>query len=220
LVDISHELRTPLTVMRGRLEGILDGIYPADAEHIAPALEETYLLERLVDDLRLLALAETRQLHFELRRLDLGDLAARSAGLFQAQADEKEVKLEVNVQPGLPDVLADPQRTEQVIGNLLGNAVRYTNPGDRVQVQVQLTPAGVELAVSDNGPGVAESDLPHIFDRFWRGEKSRARASGGAGLGLAIARQLVEAQGGLISASNGSQGGLRVSFIFPAAPEN
>ena len=231
LVDISHELRTPLTIMRGRLEGILDGIYPADAEHIAPALEETYLLERLVDDLRLLALAETRQLHFEPRRLDLSDLARRAVDLFQAQAEEKNIRLLLEIEPeqGLvPPILADPQRTEQVIGNLLGNAVRYTHSGDQVWVQVRtIDPAAggghcacVELSVADNGPGVAESDLPHLFDRFWRGEKSRARASGGAGLGLAIARQLVEAQGGRISASNRPAGGLCVSFEFPAAPDH
>jgi len=109
---------------------------------------------------------------------------------------------------------ADPQRLAQVIGNLVSNALRYVPTGGRVTVTTRGVAGGVELAVSDNGPGVPEADLPKLFDRFWRGEKSRSRAGGGAGLGLAIARQLVEAQGGTISASNVPGGGLRVAFML------
>jgi signal transduction histidine kinase len=218
LADITHELRTPLTVLRGRLEGILDGIYPADQEHIAPALEEAYLLERLVDDLRLLTLAETRQLHYDLRSLDLGELAEKVVGLFEAQASEKSICLNVKIQPGLPPVYADPQRVEQVIGNLLGNALRYSPSESMVEMSVRQVAEGVELTVSDNGPGVLESDLPYIFDRFWRSEKSRSRATGGAGLGLAIARQLIDAQGGAITARNLAPNGLKISFVLPAQP--
>jgi signal transduction histidine kinase len=112
-------------------------------------------------------------------------------------------------------VFADPQRTEQVIGNLLSNAVRYAPAQGNIALDVQRAAQGVEVAVSDNGLGVPEADLPKLFDRFWRGEKSRTRATGGAGLGLAIARQLVEAQGGKITASNLPEGGLRVAFVLP-----
>jgi two-component system OmpR family sensor kinase/two-component system sensor histidine kinase BaeS len=214
LTDIAHELRTPLTVMRGRLEGFVDGVYPLDQAHLAPVLEETYQLERLVEDLRTLTLAEARQLHFDRRPTDLGELARRAVGVFDAEARERALTLTVVVAPGLPAVTADPQRISQVIGNLLGNALRYVPEGSRVTVSVARTPGGVELAVSDTGPGVPEADLPHLFDRFWRGEKSRARASGGAGLGLAIAKQLIEAQGGTLTARNRPEGGLVVSFVL------
>lgn len=214
LADVAHELRTPLTVMRGQLEGIVDGVYPADDAHIAPVLEETYTLERLVDDLRTLTLAETRQLHFDRRPVDLGELAERAVGLFDAEAQEKHIALALAAAPQLPAVEADPQRVSQVLGNLLSNALRYVPAGGRVTVSVQPAAAGVETVVMDTGPGVPEPDLPHLFDRFWRGEKSRTRAAGGAGLGLAIARQLIEAQGGTITAANLPAGGLRVAFTL------
>jgi two-component system OmpR family sensor kinase/two-component system sensor histidine kinase BaeS len=215
LADIAHELRTPLTVIRGKLEGVLDGIYPADEAHVAPVLAETYVLERLVDDLRTLTLAESRQLHFDLRPLALEDLAADAATVFEAEAADRGVSLCVQAEPGLPPVVADPQRTSQVIGNLVANALRFAPENGRIQIDVRRAlPRGVELAVTDNGPGVPEPDLPRIFDRFWRAERSRSRATGGAGLGLAIARQLIEAQGGTITAANTPAGGLRVAFTL------
>ena len=217
LADVAHELRTPLTVMRGRLEGILDGVYPADETHIAPALEESYVMERLVDDLRLLTLAETGQLHFDPKPVDLGDMAQCSAEMFDAQAAENQIKLTVQADRRLPLVQADPQRTEQVIGNLLGNALSFTPRGGEIILRVEKSPTGVLLSVSDSGPGVPAEDLPHIFDRFWRVEKSRSRAYGGSGLGLAIARQLIEAQEGKIFAENIPEGGLKVGFEMQAA---
>ena len=212
LADVAHELRTPLTVIRGKLEGVLDGIYPADEAHVAPVLAETYVLERLVEDLRLLTLAESRQLHFDPRPINLQDLAAEAASLFEAEAADRGITLCVQAEPGLPAITADAQRTTQVIGNLVGNALRYVPENGRVEISVRPVGGGVELAVTDNGPGVPEADLPRLFDRFWRGERSRTRAAGGAGLGLAIARQLIEAQGGAISAANLPGGGLRVAF--------
>lgn len=216
LADIAHELRTPITVMRGRLEGIVDGIYPASAEQISPALEETYLLERLVEDLRLLTLAETRQLHFEKRTINLVEIATHVIDLFQAQAEEKNIKLTYEHNSDQAEAILDPQRIQQVVGNLVSNALRYTPEAGEVEIRVAKEAGDVLLSVSDNGPGVLEEDLPHIFQRFWRGEKSRSRASGGAGLGLAIARQLVEAQGGQIHAENRLAGGLKISIQFPA----
>ncbi len=215
LADIAHELRTPLTVMRGRLEGIVDGIYPASPEQIGPALEETYLLERLVEDLRLLTLAETRQLHFEQREVNLCDLAAHVIDLFQAEAEEKQIQLSYQRCAEAALVTLDPQRAEQVVGNLVSNALRYTPEGGHVYLTVEQAAGNARLTISDNGPGVPPENLSSIFQRFWRGEKSRSRASGGAGLGLAIARQLVEAQGGKIRAANRAEGGLEISIQFP-----
>jgi signal transduction histidine kinase len=215
LADIAHELRTPLTVMRGRLEGIVDGVYPASAEQISPALEETYLLERLVEDLRLLTLAETRQLHFEHREVNLCDLAAHVIDLFQAEAEDKQIELHLEYCTDDVTVVLDPQRIEQVVGNLVSNALRYTPEAGNIYLTVEKAAGQAVLTVSDDGPGVPAENLSSIFQRFWRGEKSRSRASGGAGLGLAIARQLVEAQGGQISAENRAEGGLKISLQFP-----
>jgi signal transduction histidine kinase len=215
LADIAHELRTPLTILRGRLEGILDGVYPPDEEHIAPALEETYLLERLVEDLRLLALAEANQLRFEPRPVQLAELVEMVLGLFSAQAAEKNISLRLDAEPDLPTVQVDPQRFQQVIGNLIDNALRYTPQGSMVQVAIHRRETSLELTVADDGPGIPDAELPHMFDRLWRGEKSRARSTGGAGLGLSIARQLVEAQGGQITARNRSPQGLEVSILLP-----
>jgi signal transduction histidine kinase len=215
LADIAHELRTPLTVMRGRLEGIVDGIYPASAEQISPALEETYLLERLVEDLRLLTLAEGRQLHFEQREVNLCDLAAHVIDLFQAEAEDKKIKLTFQHCVDAAVAILDPQRIEQVVGNLVSNALRYTPEAGQIYLTVEKADGNVILTVSDDGPGVPAEHLSSIFQRFWRGEKSRSRASGGAGLGLAIARQLVEAQGGEIHAENQAEGGLKISIQFP-----
>ena len=217
LADVAHELRTPLTIIRGKLEGVLDGVYTADEDSVAPVLEEVYVLERLVDDLQLLTLADAGQLQFNRQPLNLASLAQRALGLFEAEAADRTIDLSLALPPDLPPVLADEQRVGQVLGNLIGNALRYINTGGKVTVSAQTAGGEVEIAVADTGPGVAEADLPHLFDRFWRGERSRARASGGAGLGLAIARQLVEAQGGHIRADNQGGGGLRVSFTLPRA---
>jgi len=215
LADIAHELRTPITILRGRLEGILDGVYPADEAHIAPALEETYLLERLVEDLRLLALADANQLRFELKTVRLNELAEAAMGLFSAQAAEKNICLNLNADPDLPEVMVDPQRFQQVIGNLIDNALRFAPEESSIDVTIHRQDESIELTVKDEGPGIREDELPHIFDRFWRGEKSRARSTGGAGLGLSIARQLVEAQGGKIMGRNCSPQGFEVSITLP-----
>ena len=216
LADIAHELRTPLTVMRGRLEGIVDGVYQASPEQISPALEETYLLERLVEDLRLLTLAETGQLHFEYKNVNLSEISLRVIDLFQAEAEDKHIRLSFESSAGEALISVDPQRIKQVVGNLVSNALRYTPDGSSVLLSIAKNTDDVVLSVCDDGPGVPPEDLDKIFTRFWRAEKSRSRASGGAGLGLAIAQQLVEAQGGQIHAENRSTGGLIISIQFPA----
>jgi two-component system OmpR family sensor kinase/two-component system sensor histidine kinase BaeS len=217
LADIAHELRTPLTVMRGRLEGIMDGVYPADEDHVGPALEEAYLLERLVEDLRLLTLAESHQLVFENHELDLIEIARRSISMFQAEADEKKISLSLVISLENALIVADPLRTEQVIGNLLSNALRYVPEVGEVWVEIAQAGDEVTISINDNGPGIPEADLPFIFNRFWRGERSRARLSGGAGLGLAITKLLVEEQGGRIVARGLPGGGLQVCVSFPAS---
>lgn len=215
LADIAHELRTPISAIRGRLEGILDGVYPADEKHISLALKANYLLERLVEDLRLLTLAELGQLQFEKKVTDLKDLVSHSIDVFSAEAQEKSIQLEF--MPPTDDYITclDPQRTEQVIANLIGNAVRYTQPDGKVLLTLEKSETQIHLSISDNGPGVPEEDLPFIFNRFWRKDKSRARLSGGSGLGLAIARQLCEAQNGNITAENPPEGGLKITVSFP-----
>jgi two-component system OmpR family sensor kinase/two-component system sensor histidine kinase BaeS len=210
--DIAHELRTPLSVIRGRLEGVVDGIYPEDGPQISMALEQTYLLQRLVDDLRLLTLAESRQLQFDKRNVDLGDLVERVLEMFSAEAQEKNILLSFPEKNGSLSAFFDPQRFEQVLSNLIGNALRYIPEGGKVWITASETHDGVRLTVNDNGPGISNEDLPFIFDRFWRKEKSRARVSGGTGLGLAIAKQLIEAQGGKIRARKLFEGGLQIEL--------
>jgi len=214
LADVAHELRTPLSVIRGRLEGIVDGIYSADGGQVSLALEQTYLLERLVDDLRLLTLAEARQLQFESKPVDLGNLAQHVVDLFDAEAREKNISLSLNRLSENLIVPADAQRTEQVIANLVSNALRYVPERGKVWIEIAAGDNAVTLSVNDNGAGIPEADLPFIFDRFWRKDKSRSRLSGGTGLGLAIAKQLIESQGGTIVAKNLSEGGLQVSVTM------
>ena len=215
LADIAHELRTPLSVIRGRLEGIVDGIYSENGSQVSMALEQTYLLQRLVDDLRLLTLAETRQLLFDIRNVNTADIIQRVLDMFSAEAQEKNISLSFPEKDGNLSALVDPQRFEQVMSNLIGNSLRYVPDGGRVWILAEETPDGVRITVNDNGPGIPEEDLPFVFDRFWRKEKSRSRVSGGTGLGLAIAKQLVEAQGGTIKASPGPEGGLQISIECP-----
>jgi signal transduction histidine kinase len=225
LADITHELRTPLTVMRGRLEGIMDGIYPSDGDHVGPALEEVYLLERLVEDLRLLTLAESHQLTFEKQNVDLIEIVRCSINMFQAEADENKIDLSLETSLEKAMIFVDPLRTEQVISNLLANAMQYIPKGGKIWAKIT---AGThnsqdrddnrcELLISDNGPGIPEADIPYIFNRFWRLEKSRGRKTGGAGLGLAITKLLVAEQGGQIEARNLPEGGLQVRVSFPLA---
>jgi len=221
LADIAHELRTPLSGIRGRLEGMLDGIYPATPQYISLALHSTYLLGRLVEDLRILTLAEARQLHFDLKPTDLAALAAHAIEVFSAEAQEKHIQLSLEP-PGFPAsepclALADPQRTEQVIANLVSNALHYVPEGGSVWLTLAKTGETLSLAVNDNGPGIAAEDLPFIFDRFWRKDKSRSRPGGGSGLGLAIARQFIEAQGGAITAHLRPGGGLQIVISLAAS---
>jgi signal transduction histidine kinase len=214
LADVAHELRTPLSVIRGRLEGIVDGIYPDNGPQVSMALEQAYLLQRLVDDLRLLTLVETRQLAFDKRDVNVGEVINTVMELFSAEAQEKNISLSFPEKSGELSAMLDPQRFEQVVSNLIGNAIRYIPEGGKVWITANETPNSLLITVNDNGAGIPAEDLPYIFDRFWRKDKSRSRATGGTGLGLAIAKQLVEAQGGTIEAKNLLEGGLQVVIEF------
>ena len=219
--DVAHELRTPLSVIRGKLEGVLDGVYPATAEHLEPVLEETELLTHLVEDLRLLALAEAGQLPLEKRPMDVGDLLRDAQVNFSPQASDRGVTLALDLPAELPQVTADWRRVAQVLGNLLTNALRHTPEGGCVTLSAAVVPplgegwGGVEVTVADTGSGIPPEDLPYIFERFWRGERSRSRAGGGTGLGLAIARQLVELHGGTIRVESRPGEGSRFRFTLP-----
>ncbi|HCR71430.1 MAG TPA: hypothetical protein DIW23_08315 [Anaerolineae bacterium] len=210
LADVAHELRTPLAVIRGRLEGIIDGVYQENGSQVSVALEQTYILERLIEDLRLLTLAETRQLQFDTKNVNVAELIERTIEMFSAESQEKNISLSFSERNGNLVTELDPQRFEQVMSNLIGNALRYVNVNGKVWVTADETNEGLRITVNDNGAGIPEEDLPFIFDRFWRKDKSRSRTSGGTGLGLAIAKHLIEAQGGTIEAKNLPEGGLQV----------
>lgn len=214
MADVSHELRTPLSVIQGQLEAIRDGVYPPDAEHLAPALEQVAVLERLVDDLRTLALSETGSLTLTRRPSDLAALAMEVVGSLRTTADTAGVTLDVDAQPELPRALVDPVRVGSVIRNLVANALRYTPSGGTVTVSVRAAGGddALELIVRDTGRGIDPALLPLVFERF-----SRSPDSTGSGLGLAIARSIVEAHGGTIAAESVPGAGTTITVRMPAA---
>lgn len=220
VADIAHELRTPLSVVRGSLEAMLDGVHPLDEAHVAPVYEETLLLQRLVNDLRLLSLADAGRLELEMRQLDVGELVDSVVEAIHVAAQEFEITLERRVEENLPPVRGDTQRLRQVLNNLLSNALRHTPAGGRVEISTRLAGDKIEVAVADSGPGIPPEDLPHIFERFYRGDRSRARRSGGTGLGLSISRKLVEAHGGRMWVESELGQGARFLFWLPGVSDN
>jgi signal transduction histidine kinase len=210
LADVTHELRTPLTVIQGSLEGIVDGVYPADGPHLTPILEETRVLARLIDDLRTLSLAESGALKLHREPTDLGVLAGEAVAAFRAQADEAGVDVNARIDESMPLVDVDPVRIREVLSNLIANALRYTPRGGAIHVTGSADEQCITLAVRDTGAGIAPEVLPHIFDRFYKSEESR-----GSGLGLAIARNLVAAHGGTIRAESAPGQGTTIQFTLP-----
>ena len=200
MADVAHELRNPLTAIQGTVEGMQDGILPCDSDQLSALVAETTLLNRLIEDLRLLSLAETNQLKLLRQPTDLKGLISQIVERIQPQARIKELHLEQQIQENLPELSVDPDRITQILNNLITNALRYTPKGGTIQVSIsQPKPRSpITLSVTDDGTGIESTDLPHVFDRFYRADKSRSRASGGSGLGLAIVKELVEAHGGLI----------------------
>jgi two-component system OmpR family sensor kinase/two-component system sensor histidine kinase BaeS len=212
LADVTHELRTPLTIMQGNLEALLDGLYPADAEHLAPILDETRVLSRLVDDLRTLSLAEAGALTLHREPTDVGDLVSDSVVSFRTQADGAGITLVSAIEDALPQIEVDPVRMREVLSNLLSNALRYTPRDGSVRVSASASDGKVRVSVKDSGPGIAAEVLLHVFDRFYKSEESR-----GAGLGLAIAKSLVVAHGGEISATSTLGQGTEMLITLPVS---
>ncbi|MEU8637544.1 HAMP domain-containing sensor histidine kinase [Amycolatopsis sp. NPDC048633] len=195
--DIAHELRNPLNVIRGRLEAAEDGHLPFDRALSTSLLEETVLLQHIVEDLQDLAAADAGRLRLHPEPVDAAELAGHVAAAHADRAAAAGVTLTVSPH-GETGLEADPLRLRQIVSNLVTNAVRHTPAGGRVTIHVSSTVDEVVIAVADTGTGIAAEDLPHVFDRFWRAEKSRSRQTGGSGLGLAIVRHLVQAHGGTI----------------------
>jgi two-component system, OmpR family, sensor histidine kinase BaeS len=213
--DIAHELRTPVTVMQGALEALQDGVFPMDQENVQPVYEQTLLLKRLVDDMRDLALAEAGQMTLDRAPMDVGALLHRVAACYRTEAESRGVALDVTTDPALPAIFADAQRMEQVLGNLLSNALRYTLAGGTVTVKAQEHPSGLCITVQDTGEGIDPQDQPQLFERFFRGDRGRHRGDGHTGLGLAIARELVRAHGGDMTAESALGQGTTISVHMP-----
>lgn len=213
--DVAHELRTPLANVRGYLEAAEDGVVRIDGELVGSLLEEAGLLERLVDDLQDLALADAGMLRLHPERQDVAELAGQVVGSHRAQAEAAGVGLDVAA-PDSVEAMVDPARFRQALGNLVANALKYTEAGGTVRVGVRVSDGEVICAVSDTGPGIAAEHLPHLFDRFYRADPSRSRTTGGSGLGLAITKHLVEAHGGTIEVASVLGGGSTFTVRLPA----
>lgn len=215
MADIAHELRTPLTVVQGSLEALMDGVYDLTTENVAGIHKQTVVLTRLVADLRDLALAEAGQLRLERKPVSLVDVIAQVSEGLEIQAHEKEVTIKAEVAANLPQVQADEQRITQVLFNLISNALRHTPAGGTVTVSAELREDRVLVSVRDTGSGIPPEDLPHVFERFYRADRSRTRSTGGSGLGLTIAKQIVEAHGGKIWTQSWLGAGSTFAFSLP-----
>lgn len=215
VADIAHELGTPLTVVQGNLEAILDGVYDLNLENVASIHEQTVLLSRLVADLRDLALAEAGQLHLDLQPVDLASLVDRVIEGFETQASDKGISLKVNVPADSPQINGDEQRLNQVLFNLISNALRHTPSGGTITTVGEIKEDRVVIKVQDTGSGIPPEDLPHVFERFYRADRSRARTSGGSGLGLTIAKQIIEAHDGQIWVQSWLGAGSTFAFSLP-----
>ena len=217
--DLSHELRTPLTIVRGYLEGLADGAVDPSAETYGRLATETERLQRLVDDLQELSKLESGYLPINAQAMAITPIITQVSDRFADQLlglDDRQ--LTVDLDKDLPLVWGDPARVEQILVNLLSNALRHT-PTGKVTVRAEVKGDFVWIAVADTGVGISAEDLPHVFERFWRADRSRDRTSGGSGIGLAICRRLVELQGGQITAQSKPGYGSTFSFSLPTHPK-
>ncbi|MFC1946100.1 sensor histidine kinase [Chloroflexota bacterium] len=204
--DIAHELRTPLTVIKGTVAGILDGVFQPDTERLNSIKEQTSLLTHLINDLRDLSLAESGQLKLNLAATDMAKLVKQTVANHEVGAREKNISLKLAEIARLPELMIDPIRIEQVIANLLTNAIRHTPSGGSITVSLARDNVNAAISVADTGEGIAAEDLPYVFERFYRSGSARSRQEGGTGLGLAIVRQMVEAHRGRVSVESPSTG--------------
>ena len=214
--DVAHELRTPLHIIQGNLEGIVDGVYDPTKEHLDATIEEARLLARLVDDLRLLSLAESGELQLRREAVDIAELLADLGTTFSGQVEAAGIDLQLDAATTAA-VSADADRLSQVLGNLMMNAIRHTSSGGRIALMAEPQDGGVQITLSDTGEGIPEADLPYVFDRFWKGDRSRSREGGGTGLGLAIANQLVVSHGGTLTVESTVGEGATFRLWLPAA---
>jgi histidine kinase len=217
--DVSHELRTPLTAIKGSMEGLMDGVLPADEDTFQQIHAEADRLNRLVDDLQELSRVEARAYELDLRPLDVPSLMQTVTKRLGPQFEAKRIALDVDLTPGLPRILADEGRAIQILTNLTGNALQYTPESGRVRISAKQVDRFVQFSIQDTGVGIPPEHIGHIFDRFYRVDKSRSRRSGGgSGIGLTIARALVEAHGGRIWAESTGEGqGSNFIFTLPVA---
>lgn len=217
--DIAHELRTPLAVQRANLEAMLDGVYPLTTKNLGPVLEQNQLLTRLVADLRTIALVDAGELNLNILHADLNRIVSSVVERFRPQADRQQISLGIELDAACPVMEADRDRIEQILINLLNNALHYTPEGGEIRIS---TSCNIHIAgqfalveIRDSGAGIPPDALPHIFERFYRVDRSRSREEGGTGLGLAIARKLAEAHGGTLIAANNPEGGALFRLSLP-----
>ncbi|MCC6146459.1 MAG: HAMP domain-containing protein [Anaerolineaceae bacterium] len=214
--DVTHELRAPLTAVKGYLEGLMDGVLPADPEIYQQIHAEIDRLQRLVNDLQELSRVEAGAIQLHLSLVSPASLIERIQSTLGRQFEDKNIILEIGVEPNLSDIVVDRDRIIQVLTNLAGNALRYTPGGGKVTLQVRRERSGMLFTVKDNGIGISVEQLQYVFNRFYRTDKSRTRASGGGGIGLTIAKALVQAHQGKIWAESDGEGkGSTFSFLIP-----
>lgn len=215
IADIAHELRTPISVVRSGLEGMMDDVLEPNPENVAALHGKTLLVSRLVSDLQELAMADAGQLSIDPDDVSLPDVVDRITATIEDQFDDQGIALQTDLADDLPTVFADRDRLEQVLINLLSNAMRHTPEGGTVTIEaVQRDDAHLQVSVCDTGSGLTEEDGAHVFDRFYRADKSRSRGSGGTGLGLPIAKAIVDAHGGAIWAENAPDRGACFRFTL------
>lgn len=219
LANIAHELRTPLAIIQGHLEGMLDSVIEPSKEQLSSLHEEAIRLNRLITDLRDISLAEVRQLALEKSMTDVNQIVGRAVYMLKPLADEKCIRVICTLDESLPEIAVDSGRVSQVFYNIIVNAIRYSAPQSIVNITtVQIEMAGrswFKVSVTDHGSGIAEEDIPYIFDHFYRGDKSRDRKSGGSGLGLAIVKQLVEIHGGQVTVESKLGEGSIFQILLP-----
>ena len=217
--DVAHELRTPLTNIRSLMEGLIDEVIPANEEIFQQVHQETHRLERIVQDLSELSRAEEGLIPLSYETVSLTTLINTVIDRLQMQFDEKNVILQWYPPPHLPTISIDPVRMTQVLLNLLGNALQYTPPKGKVTIQATTKPNNIQITIQDTGQGISATDLPHIFERFYRVDKSRSRIGGGSGIGLTITKYWVEAHQGLLTATSaGLHQGSTFTITLPHLP--
>lgn len=220
VANVSHELRTPLTAIQGFVEALLDEVTRDPKQYLEVIYQETLRLKALINDILELSLLQSGQPKWDLNAVDVADLFGRVLFKLSEQVSAKSLTVKQDVPPDLPFLLANEDRVEQVLVNFLTNAIRYSPPGSTISLRAFSATGNITVAVEDQGPGIPAEDLPHIWERFYRVEKSRSRALGGTGLGLAIAKEIIETHGGRVGVTSEVGRGSTFWFTLPAVPED